>query len=234
MHMGILLIEDDGSTSDILKLALEAAGFKVDIARSAEDGFELTSQRPYDLIILDLSLPDMLGIDLLRDLRRTHHTPVLILSSLVELDAKLSSLTAGADDYMTKPFNMKELLARAHAVIRRAVRSDGPAMVAGRLRLSLSKMILEIDDEPVRVTPTEFSILEHLLRSKDRIVSKDSLAAYVYGNSKQRDPRIIEVFVSKLRQKLAASAAGQPFIETVWGEGYILRTNCCEMVPQPA
>jgi len=152
----------------------------------------------------------MLGIDLLRDLRRTHHTPVLILSSLVELDAKLSSLTAGADDYMTKPFNMKELLARAHAVIRRAVRSDGPAMVAGRLRLSLSKMILEIDDEPVRVTPTEFSILEHLLRSKDRIVSKDSLAAYVYGNSKQRDPRIIEVFVSKLRQKLAASAPASP------------------------
>ena len=221
--MRILLVEDDDSTAEVLRHALSGLHYGVDRARSAGEAMETFDEATHKLILLDLSLPDRPGVDLLRSLRRRHDVPVLILSATGELDAKLSSFGAGADDYLTKPFNLRELSARIDAVLRRERDHGRNCLSQGCVSADLSRAEIRVNYQRLQVTPTEFSILEYLLRASGRTVPKTRLATFVWGDAEPRNFRKIDVFLSTLRQKLAAVGGGDASIETVWGEGVILR-----------
>ena len=223
--MRILLVEDDDSAAEVLFQALSRSGLPVDIAQSANEVTEIFDVSVHKLILLDLNLPDRPGIELLRSLRKRYHVPVLILSATVELDAKLSSFGAGADDYLTKPFHLPELRARIEAVLRRERDDDRNRLFQGCVDADLSRTQISINRQPVQVTPTEFSILECLLRAKGRTVSKAGLATFVWGDAEPKNFRKIDVFLSTLRQKLAATCGNDASIETVWGEGLMLRAR---------
>ena len=223
--MRILLVEDDSSTAEVLCQALSRSGLPVDIARSAGEVMETFDASAHKLVILDLNLPDRPGIEILRSLRKTYSVPVLILSATIELDAKLGSFGAGADEYLTKPFHLRELRARIEAVLRRERNDDRTRLFQGCVDADLSRTQISINRQRVPVTPTEFTILECLMRAKGRTVSKAGLATFVWGGAEPRNFRKMDVFLSTLRQKLAATCGNDASIETVWGEGLMLRTH---------
>ena len=226
--MRILLVDDDPSAAAVLRTALVGQGHEVDVAGSALEASELADVQTYSVMILDLSLPDQSGLAFLRGLRHRLDVPVVIVSGVVELDAKLATLAAGADDYVTKPFNLREVVARIDAVVRRADRAGGEMLSVGSLTLDPRRSNLMIGEARVHVTPTEFAILETLLRCKGRVVTKASLADNIHGGAEERDIRLLSVFISQLRRKLAAASGGYDPIETVWGEGYIIRATATD------
>lgn len=221
--MRILLVDDDPTAAAVLRAALVGEGHQVDVAGSALEAQELADGLSYSVVILDLSLPDQSGLSMLRDLRQRQDVPVIIVSGVVELDAKLNSLSAGADDYVTKPFHLREVIARIEAVVRRADRGDTELLSAGSLTLDVKRGTLRICDVPIHITPTEFAILEQLLRCKGRLVIKENLAGNIHGSADERSLRLLSVFISQLRRKLAS--AGEDPIQTVWGQGYIVRAT---------
>ncbi len=222
--MRVLLIEDDLTTSAKVEVILQAESFSCDIADLGEKGIERGKRHDYDIIILDLMLPDIDGYQVLQQLRGAGvRTPVLILSGRDKLDDKIKGLGFGADDFLTKPFEPRELIARIHAVVRRSEGYPATTIRTGRLLLNLDDHIVTVDDQPVHLTPKEYAILELLSLRKGMALTKEMFLNHLYGGRDERKFKIIDVFLCKVRQKLARATGGEHYIETVWGSGWMLR-----------
>jgi len=222
--MRVLIVEDDSSTAKSIELMLQSEGFVCDTTDLGEDGIEIGKLYDYDIMILDLMLPDMDGFEVLRRLRASHvKTPILILSGLTEIDDKVRGLGFGADDYLTKPFNKGELMARIHAVVRRSKGHSESIIRTGRLIVNLHSQTATIDSVPLHLTGKEYAILELLSLRKGATLTKDVFLNHLYGGLDEPELKIIDVFICKLRKKLADALGGDNYIETVWGRGYVLR-----------
>ena len=196
----------------------------VDFADHGEDGLEIGKLYDYDIIVLDLMLPDMDGIEVLRRLRDAHiQTPVLILSGLGESGHKVKGLGTGADDYLTKPFNKEELIARVQAIVRRSKGHSQSVISTGRLTVNLDARTVSVDGETIHLTGKEYGILELLALRKGTTLTKEMFLNHLYNGMDEPELKIIDVFICKLRKKLAAALDGITYIETVWGRGYVLR-----------
>ena len=223
--MRVLLIEDDFSTLKSIELLLRSEDFAVDIAHLGEEGLKMGRlYDDYDIVLLDLLLPDIDGYEVLERLRTAGvKTPVLILSALAAPEEKIRGLGLGADDYLTKPFDKRELLARIHAVVRRSKDRFRSVIRTGKLAVDLDARTIEVDGQPVHVTTKEFGILELLSLRKGVTLSKGKFLNHLYAGRDEPDHKIIDVFVCKMRRKLSAAGDGESYIETVRGSGYLLR-----------
>ena len=222
--MRILLVEDDPSTAQAITTMLRKEAWVIDSTDLGEDGLDLGKIYDYDLIILDLMLPDMDGMDVIRQLRSSKiATPVLILSGLTEADKKVQGFGVGADDYLTKPFNREELVACIQAIVRRSKGHAQPKVTVGRLTVNLEARTAEVDNAPLHLTGKEYGILELLALRKGTTLTKEQFLNHLYGGMDEPELKIIDVFICKLRKKLATATGGESYIETVWGRGYVLR-----------
>ena len=222
--MRALLIEDDTATSRSIELILNAEGISNYTTDLGEEGLDLGKLYDYDIIILDLNLPDMHGYEVLKKLRLSKvDTPILILSGMVEPNNKVKGLTFGADDYLTKPFNKEELIARIHAIVRRSQGNSESIIRTGTLSVNLDTKTVEMGGKRVHLTGKEYSMLELLSLRKGTTLTKEMFLNHLYGGMDEPELKIIDVFICKLRKKLAALNDGIHYIETVWGRGYVLR-----------
>jgi len=222
--MRVLLVEDDASTARSIELALASEGIVCDTADLGEEGLEIGKIYDYDIIILDLMLPDLDGYEVLRRLRAAKiKTPILILSGLTAPDQKIKGLGFGADDYLTKPFNKGELIARIQAIVRRSKGHSESIIRTGKLSVNLDTRAVEIDGKNIHLTSKEYGILELLSLRKGSTLTKEMFLNHLYGGIDEPELKIIDVFVCKLRKKLADEAGGENYIETVWGRGYVLK-----------
>ena len=222
--MRILLIEDDPSTAESLELMLRKADLNTYITDSGEEGIELAKLYDYDLIILDLTLPDMDGYEVLRKLRLAKiETPTLILTGREGTEHKLRGFGLGADDYLTKPFHQDELVARIHAIVRRSKGHAQSVIRTGRIAVNLDAKTVEVDGKPIHLTGKEYQMLELLSLRKGSTLTKEMFLNHLYGGMDEPEVKIIDVFICKLRKKLASATGGENYIETVWGRGYVLR-----------
>ncbi|QYZ71494.1 response regulator transcription factor CtrA [Neotabrizicola shimadae] len=222
--MRILLVEDDPTTSRSIELMLTHANLNVYCTDLGEDGIDLAKLYDYDLILLDLSLPDMSGHEVLRHLRLARvETPILILSGADDTDSKLKGFGFGADDYMTKPFNREELVARIHAIIRRSKGHSQSMIRTGKVTVNLDAKTVDVEGRAVHLTGKEYQMLELLSLRKGTTLTKEMFLNHLYGGMDEPELKIIDVFICKLRKKLAEATGGQNYIDTVWGRGYVLR-----------
>ena len=222
--MRILLVEDDAATSKSITMRLRSADMVVDATDLGEDGLEIGKLYDYDLIILDLMLPDMDGLDVLRRLRNSKvETPVLILSGLTESEMKVKGLGSGADDYLTKPFVKEELMARIQAIVRRSKGHAASIIHTGKMSVNLDSHTVEVGGQSVHLTGKEYGILELLSLRKGTTLTKEMFLNHLYGGMDEPELKIIDVFICKLRKKLSTATGGDSYIETVWGRGYVLR-----------
>ena len=227
--MRILLIEDDSTTAQTIELMLKTESFSVYTTNLGEDAIDLGKLYDYDLIILDLNLPDMSGYDVLKNLRLAKiKTPILILSGLTGTEDKVKGFGFGADDFMTKPFHKDELIARIHAIVRRSKGHDQPCITIGDLTLNLSTKTVEIAGHPVHLTGKEYQMLELLALRKGTTLTKEMFLNHLYGGMDEPELKIIDVFICKLRKKLEHFSQGVNYIDTVWGRGYVMRENIKE------
>ncbi len=216
--MRILVAEDDHDLARQLERALEQAGYAVDLAPDGEEAQFLGETEPYDAIVLDLGLPVIDGVSVLENWRRTGiRIPVLILTARDAWSDKVEGLDAGADDYLTKPFEMAELLARLRALIRRASGHAEPLLSCGPVTLDPRRAEVRVADEPVHLTAQEFKLLSYLMHHPGKVVSRTELTEHIYDQDFDRDSNTIEVFVNRIRKKI-----GVPVIRTVRGLGYRL------------
>ena len=223
-EMRVLLVEDDPTTSKSIEMMLSSAGMVLDVTDLGEDGLEIGKLYDYDIIVLDLMLPDIDGYEVLRRLRSAKvETPVLILSGLTESEQKVKGLGTGADDYLTKPFNKNELVARIHAIVRRSKGHAESIIRTGKLSVNLDGRTVEVDDKPVHLTGKEYGIMELLSLRKGTTLTKEMFLNHLYNGMDEPELKIIDVFVCKLRKKLAAVSDEEVYIHTVWGRGYVLR-----------
>jgi two-component system, cell cycle response regulator CtrA len=221
--MRVLLVEDDSATAKSISMMLTSAGYVVDVTDLGEDGLEIGKLYDYDIIILDLVLPDIDGYEVLRRFRAARvRTPILILSGLSELDHKIKGLGFGADDYLTKPFDKRELVARIQAIVRRAKGHSESVIRTGRLTVNLDTRTVDVGGQPLHLTGKEYGILELLSLRKGTTLTKEMFLNHLYGGMDEPELKIIDVFVCKLRKKLA-QAGGENLIGTVWGRGYMIR-----------
>ncbi|MBL8807851.1 MAG: response regulator transcription factor [Rhodospirillales bacterium] len=217
--MRILLVEDDPALSAQIAAALAAAGYAVDRAADGEEAQFLGESEPFDAAILDLGLPKLDGLTVLRRWREAgRRLPVLVLTARAGWAEKVEGIDAGADDYLAKPFHMEELLARLRALIRRAAGMASAELVCGRLRLDTRSGRVTVDGNPVALTAQEYKTLAYLMHRPGTVVSRTELTEHIYAQDFDRDSNTIEVFVARLRRKLGIDA-----IETVRGRGYRLR-----------
>ncbi|MCF8479723.1 MAG: response regulator transcription factor [Rhodospirillum sp.] len=222
--MRVLVIEDDAATAKSIELVLKKEGWVVDTTDSGEDGLEIGKLYEYDIIVVDLMLPDMDGMEVIRHLRASRiETPVLILSGLTESERKVKGLGAGADDYLTKPFDKSELVARMQAIVRRSMGHAQSVVRVGKLAVNLDARTAEVDGEAVHLTGKEYGILELLTLRKGSTLTKEQFLNHLYGGMDEPELKIIDVFICKLRKKLSQATGGVNYIETVWGRGYVLR-----------
>jgi two-component system cell cycle response regulator CtrA len=222
--MRVLLIEDDSATAQTIELMLKSEGFNVYTTDLGEEGIDLGKIYDYDLILLDLSLPDMSGIDVLRNLRVGKiNTPIMILSGSSEIDTKVKTFSGGADDYMTKPFHKDELVARIHAIVRRSKGHAQSVINTGNLTVNLDAKTVEVGGQRVHLTGKEYQMLELLSLRKGTTLTKEMFLNHLYGGMDEPELKIIDVFICKLRKKLDSASGGENYIETVWGRGYVLR-----------
>jgi two-component system cell cycle response regulator CtrA len=224
IEMRVLLIEDDGATAQSIELMLKAESFNLSATDLGEEGVDLGRLYDYDLILLDLNLPDMSGFEVLRSLRLSKvETPILILSGIAGIEDKVRGLGFGADDYMTKPFHKDELVARIHAIVRRSKGHAVSMIHTGDLVLDLDSKMVEMSGASLHLTNREYQILELLSLRKGTMLTKDMFLNHLYGGMDEPESKIIDVFICKLRKKLANASDGKNYIETVWGRGYLLR-----------
>lgn len=222
--MRVLLVEDDPTTSKSIEMMLANANLNVYATDLGEDGIDLAKLYDYDLILLDLNLPDMNGHEVLRQLRRAKvDTPILILSGNDDADNKIRGFGFGADDYLTKPFHREELIARIHAIIRRSKGHAQSIITTGRITVNLDAKTVEVDAAPVHLTGKEYQMLELLSLRKGSTLTKEMFLNHLYGGMDEPELKIIDVFICKLRKKLSVATGGENHIETVWGRGYVLR-----------
>ena len=221
--MRVLLIEDDSATAQSIELMLKSEGFTVYTTDLGEEGVDLGKIYDYDLILLDQNLPDMSGLDVLRQLRVGKiNTPVMILSGSSEIDTKVKTFAGGADDYMTKPFHKDELIARIHAVVRRSKGHAQSVIKTGDITVNLDAKTVDVHGARVHLTGKEYQMLELLSLRKGTTLTKEMFLNHLYGGMDEPEVKIIDVFICKLRKKLS-QAAKENYIETVWGRGYVLR-----------
>jgi two-component system cell cycle response regulator CtrA len=222
--MRILLVEDDPTTSKSIELMLQNANLNVYATDLGEEGIDLAKLYDYDLILLDLNLPDMNGHDVLRQLRLAKvETPILILSGADDTENKLKGFGFGADDYMTKPFHRQELIARIHAIVRRSKGHAQSVISTGKFSVNLDAKTVEVDGKTVHLTGKEYQMLELLSLRKGTTLTKEMFLNHLYGGMDEPELKIIDVFICKLRKKLSEATGGENYIETVWGRGYVLR-----------
>jgi two-component system cell cycle response regulator CtrA len=222
--MRVLLIEDDEQVAHSIELMLKAAGFNIYTTDMGEDGVDLGKVYEYDLIILDLGLPDISGYEVLKQLRLSRvNTPVLILSGNPDIEAKVKTLGFGADDYLTKPFNKDELIARITAIVRRSKGHAESVIRTGDIIVNLDAKTVEVNNSRVHLTGKEYQMFELLSLRKGTTLTKEMFLNHLYGGMDEPELKIIDVFICKLRKKLANASEGRNFIETVWGRGYVLR-----------
>ncbi|MFA5969499.1 MAG: response regulator transcription factor [Sphingomonas sp.] len=216
--MRVLIVEDEPSLGQQLKNTLEGAGYAVDLATDGEDGHFMGATESYDAVVLDLGLPEIDGLTVLDRWRKEGRTmPVLVLTARDSWSDKVAGLDAGADDYVAKPFQSAELIARLRALIRRASGNASSELVAGDVRLDTRSGKVTKDGEPVKLTAQEYKLLSYLLHHKGKVVSRTELIEHIYDQDFDRDSNTIEVFVTRIRKKL-----GQDIITTVRGLGYSL------------
>jgi DNA-binding response OmpR family regulator len=234
MSKAALIIEDDPDIAESVKYNLESAGFSAIIAATGEQGLKLAldTQNPPIVIVLDLMLPGMNGMELCRRLRlesQTRHTPIIMLTAKASETDRIAGLDLGADDYIAKPFSVKELLARVRAVLRRVDHESGEAYDDGRLTIDFTDVRAACDGTNVKLTNKEFQLLSALARKRNRVVTRQQLLDQVWGYSYYGDARTLDVHIRRLRQKLGACGN---CIETVVGVGY--RFTGCAAAPSPA
>ncbi len=222
--MRILLVEDDPTTSKSIELMLTHANLNVYATDLGEEGIDLAKLYDYDLILLDLNLPDMNGHEVLRQLRIARvETPILILSGADDTESKIKGFGFGADDYLTKPFHREELVARIHAIIRRSKGHSQSVIHTGQVAVNLDAKTVEVDGQTVHLTGKEYQMLELLSLRKGTTLTKEMFLNHLYGGMDEPELKIIDVFICKLRKKLSNATGGDNYIETVWGRGYVLR-----------
>ena len=222
--MRVLLIEDDSATAQSIELMLRSENLNVYTTDLGEEGIDLGKVYDHDIILLDLNLPDMSGFDVLRKLRISKvKTPILILSGLAAIEDKIKGLGFGADDYMTKPFHKDELVARIHAIVRRSKGHAQSVINTDDLCVNLDTKMVEINGARVHLTGKEYQLLELLALRKGMTLTKEMFLSHLYGGMDEPEMKIIDVFICKLRKKLANASGGKDYIETVWGRGYVMR-----------
>ncbi|MFP4273894.1 MAG: response regulator transcription factor CtrA [Paracoccaceae bacterium] len=222
--MRVLLVEDDPTTSKSIELMLTHANLNVYATDLGEEGIDLAKLYDYDLILLDLNLPDMTGHEVLRQLRLARvETPILILSGSDDTESKIKGFGFGADDYLTKPFHRDELIARIHAIIRRSKGHSQSIIRTGKIEVNLDAKTVEVEGKPVHLTGKEYQMLELLSLRKGTTLTKEMFLNHLYGGMDEPELKIIDVFICKLRKKLTEATGERNHIETVWGRGYVLR-----------
>jgi two-component system cell cycle response regulator CtrA len=222
--MRVLLIEDDSSIAQSIELMLKSESFNVYTTDLGEEGVDLGKLYDYDIILLDLNLPDMSGFEVLRSLRISKvKTPILILSGIAGIDDKVKALGYGADDYMTKPFHKSELIARIHAIVRRSQGHAQSIVQTGDLIVNVDAKTVHIKQIRVQLTGKEYRMLELLSLRKGTTITKEMFLSQLYGGMDEPEIKIIDVFMCKIRKKLAIASGGKDYVETVWGRGYLLR-----------
>lgn len=215
--MRILIVEDDANLREQLASHLRDAGYMVDVAADGEEGLHYGNEYSVDAAVIDLGLPKIDGIDLIKSLRAEKHDfPILVLTARSHWRDKVGGLDAGADDYLTKPFQMEELVARLNALIRRAAGHATPIVVAAELSLDLNRKIAALNDNPMELTAFEYKVLEYLMLNQERVVSKTELTEHLYDQDFDRDSNVLEVFIGRLRKKMLP----YNFIKTMRGQGY--------------
>jgi len=220
----ILIIEDDEIVASTVELFLKSEGFRTHTETFGEEALEVAKHYEYDAILMDLNLPDMSGVEVLRKLRLNKvTTPVVVLSGQTDLDTKIRCLGAGADDYLVKPAVNAELAARLRAVVRRAKGHAQSVIQIDDLAVNLDIKAAEIDGERVPLSAKEYQMLELLALRRGTTLTKETFLNHLYGEMDEPEAKIIDVFVCKLRKKLAAYTNGKNYIETVWGQGYLIR-----------
>src|SRR5215204_5235831 len=229
--MRVLVIEDDPVVATSIELMLRTENFHVQVVASGEEGVGIGKLNDHNLILLDLNLPDMSGYDVLRSLRAARvKTPTLILSGLASIDNKVKGLGFGADDYVTKPFHKDELIARVHAILRRSAARSDNVVRCGDLVIDLEGQRACMGAKPIALTNKEFQMLELLALRLGSTITKEMFLTHLYGGMDEPEMKIIDVFICKLRRKLAEASGGQQFVETVWGRGYTLRQQASRSI----
>ena len=218
--MRILLVEDEAALRETLAARLRREGFAVDAACDGEEGLYQGREVPFDVAVIDLGLPKMSGMELVRELRTEGKTfPILILTARASWQDKVEGLKAGADDYLVKPFHVEELLARLNALMRRAAGWSKPQLECGPIKLDLAAQTVAVDGLLVDLTSYEYKVLEYLMMHAGELVSKADLTEHIYQQDFDRDSNVLEVFIGRLRKKLDPEGTLKP-IETVRGRGY--------------
>jgi two-component system cell cycle response regulator CtrA len=219
-----MLIEDEPTTAKAIELMLVAEGFDVDSTDLGEEGVDWGKRRYHDIVLLDLNLPDMHGYEVLKSLREAMvNTPVLIISGIGDIDSKVCCFGVGADDYVTKPFHRDELVARIHAIANRSRSHAQTVIRTGRLTVNLDAKTAAFDGMTIPLTGKEYQILELLSLRKGTTLSKEMFLHHLYNGMDEPELKIIDVFICKLRKKLAQADGSFNCIETVWGHGYKMR-----------
>ena len=227
--MRVLLVEDDYAVSQSIEMMLKNEGMVVDSTDLGEDGLDIAKLYDYDIIILDLMLPDMNGYEVLKNLRNSKvNTPVLILSGLSEPDKKVKGLGYGADDYLTKPFDKAELLARIQAVVRRSKGHSNSIIKTGDVEIDLDTQTVTVKGKTLHLTGKEYGIMELLSLRKGATLNKDQFLNHLYNGMDEPEVKIIDVFFCKIRAKIKELSGGEDYITTVWGRGYILQDVSAE------
>ena len=222
--MRVLLIEDDSSIAKSIELMLKSESFNVYTTDLGEEGVDLGRLYDYDIILLDLNLPDMSGFEVLRSLRVSKvKTPILILSGVASIEHKVKGLGYGADDYMTKPVHKIELIARVHAIVRRSRGHARSIVQTDDLIVNVDAKTVYIKQIRVDLTDKEYRMLELLSLRRGTTITKEMFLSELYGRMDEPEIKIIDVFMCKIRRKLATASGGKDYIETVWGRGYLLR-----------
>mgnify|MGYP006295888679 FL=1 len=221
--MNVLVVEDEKRIAGFVKKGLEEEGFTVDVFHHGDEGYEAAQTRQYDVMVLDIMLPGRDGLSILKNLRkRKYTTPVILLTARSELDERLEGLNLGADDYLTKPFYVEELVARIHAVARRAAGDAAPVLQVDELAVNVLMREVRRGDAAITLTTREFGLLEYLMRAPGRIYTRTQMLEHVWGYDFDPSTNLVDVHIQRLRKKLD-SGQRERFIETVRGVGYRFR-----------
>ncbi len=223
--MKVLVIEDEKKIASFIRKGLEAQGFAVDISHHGDEGYTLATTRPYDALVLDIMLPGKDGLSILRSLRtRKMALPVILLTARSELTERLEGLNLGADDYLTKPFFMEELIARLHVVTRRASGASQSMLAVADLVMNLLTREVKRGGVTLELTPREFTLLEQLMRSPGRVLTRVQICEQVWSYDFDPGTNVVEVYVQRLRKKVDADSPVK-LIETIRGVGYRIKTQ---------